>query len=203
MAVSNEIFIQSPDRRRHERVDDEIVMFWRPVEADEIPGEQPTEQPSAGNFSLSAEIKRLNLASAELLKQIRQGDPQLAEYLTVLEHKVEALTSAVILKDSFTECHSTHHVNLSVSGLAFLAEQVYPLGTYLELKMVFSPSLTSIVAYGRVIYCIHYDDDKPLSHRIGVGFVRLDDYDRDKLSGHLITRQSKRSELCEEALSSN
>jgi hypothetical protein len=188
MALSNEIVIENHERRRHGRIDDEIVMFWREVNPDEIPEEVDKDQMPDADYPLSSQMKLLSLETAELLKRIGRTNPLLAEYLTVLERKIDALASEVIVKDNFTHCHSTRHVNLSASGLAFLTEKEYALGTLLEVKMVFSPTLTSIVAYGRVIYCIHYDDDKPLSHRIGVGFIRLHDYDREMLIGRVSSR---------------
>jgi hypothetical protein len=189
MALSNEVTIENRERRRHGRIDDEIVMFWRELNPDEIPEEydEKDEMPVA-DYPLSTQLKLLSLETGELLKRIGRTNPLLAEYLTVLEQKIDALASEVIVKDNFTHCHSTRHVNLSASGLAFLSEKEYALGTLLEVKMVFSPTLTSIVAYGRVIYCIHYDDDKPLSHRIGVGFIRLHDCDREMLIGRVSSR---------------
>jgi len=190
MAVSNEVVIQSLDRRRNERIDDEMVMFWREIKPDEIPeGAGDGDNAQSGDFSLSAQMKLLGLEMGELLKRVGRANPLLAEYLTLMDRKVDALASSIIVKDHFADCHTTRHVNLSASGLAFLTGKEFPLGTLLEMKMVFSPALTNIIAYGRVIYCIHYDGDKPLSHRIGVGFVRLHDYDRELLSGRVNGRQ--------------
>lgn len=192
MALSNEEFMQNQERRRHERFDDEIMMFWREVSPEDVPEDETLDKEPVADFPLSSQMKLLSMESAELLKRISRANPLLAEYLTVLERKVDILASTVLGQDNFIHSHSTRHVNISASGLAFLTDREYPLGTILEMKMVFSPTLTGIIAYGRVIYCISYEDDRPLSHRIGVGFVRLDDYDREKLAGHLNGRHSHR-----------
>ena len=194
MAISNEVVIQNKERRRHDRIDDEMVMFWREINSDEIPEDISAHPTQTSDFSLSSQIKLLSLEMGPLLKKIGRANPLMAEYLTLMDRKIDALASSIIVKDHLTHCHTTRHVNLSASGLAFLTEKEYALGTLLELKMVFSPTLTSIVAYGRVIYCIHYDDDKPLSHRIGVGFIRLHDYDRELLSGRVSSRQMHQPE---------
>ncbi len=190
MAISNEVVVPNCERRRHERIDDEMVMFWREIKPDEIPEDIASHDTHSSDFSLSSQVKLLSLEMAELLKKIGRGNPMLADYLKLMDRKIDTLASSIIVKDDFSNCHTTRHVNLSASGLAFLSDREYPLGTFLELKMVFTPALTSIIAYGRVIYCIHYDDDKPLSHRIGVGFIRLHDYDREVLSGRVSSRQT-------------
>ena len=206
MAVGDKkvVIHDTDDRRRHERVDDEIMMYWRVVQPDEIPEEIESDweakqdEPSVevGNVtesvaecSLSSQLKLLSLETAELLKRIGRTDPVLVKYLTVLERKVDALSSAVIAQDNLALNHSTHYVNLSVSGVAFLSAEGYPIGTLLELEMVFLPTLTSVIAYGRVIYCIRYSGEKLLSHRVGVGFVRLHYYDREMLARHVGSRK--------------
>ena len=200
----NEVVIQNSERRRHDRVDDEIMMYWKVVKPEDIPEEIskdwemipdgiPMEisnnTESVAECSLASQIKLLSLETAELLKRIGRADPLLAKYLTVLERKVDALASAVIVQDDINQSHSTHYVNLSVSGVAFLTAEGYPIGTLLELEMVFLPTLTSVVAYGRVIYCIRYSGEKLLSHRIGVGFIRLHYYDREMLERHVDSRK--------------
>ncbi len=209
---NNEVVIQNCERRRHDRIDDEIILYWRVVKPDEIPEEisndwevKPDEIPvkvsdnteSVADCSLSSQLKLLSLETAELLKRIGRVDPLLAKYLTLLERKVDALASAVIVQDNVTLSHSSQYVNLSVSGVAFLTGQGYPIGTLLELEMVFLPTLTSVIAYGRVIYCIRYSGEKPLSHRIGVGFIRLHYYDREMLVRHVDSRKLQGKETRE------
>ena len=208
----NEVVIKNSERRRHDRVDDEIMMYWKVVKPEDIPEEiskdwemMPDEIPmeisnnteSVAECSLASQIKLLSLETAELLKRLGRTDPLLAKYLTVLERKVDALASAVIVQDDINKSHSTHYVNLSVSGVAFLTAEGYPIGTLLELEMVFLPTLTSVVAYGRVIYCIRYTGEKLLSHRIGVGFIRLHYYDREMLERHVDSRKLHGKENCE------
>jgi len=200
----NEVVIQNSERRRHDRVDDEIMMYWKVVKPEDIPEEIskdwemipdgiPMEisnnAETVAECSLASQIKLLSLETSELLKRIGSTDPLLAKYFTVLERKVDALASAVIVQDEINQNHSTHYVNLSVSGVAFLTAEGYPIGTLLELEMVFLPTLTSVVAYGRVIYCIRYSGEKLLSHRIGVGFIRLHYYDREMLERHVDSRK--------------
>ncbi len=195
MGMSEEAVIQPQDRRRCERIEDDVLLFWREVKPEEIPEGEADDTFPVEDFTLASQIKLLSLETAALLKRIERADPALAEYLATLERKVDTLADAVLGKDNFRHCHSTRHLNLSASGLAFLTEQEYHLGTLLELRMVFSNKTASIAAYGRVIYCIHYDDDKPLSYRIGVGFIRLQDADRERLAGHVSDRQTQHKEM--------
>ncbi|MFZ4702081.1 MAG: hypothetical protein ACOYMG_18705, partial [Candidatus Methylumidiphilus sp.] len=99
MAVSNEVVIQSLDRRRHERIDDEMVMFWREIKPDEIPEDAGDNDAQSGDFSLSSQMKLLSLEMGELLKRVGRANPLLAEYLTLMDRKVDALASSIIVKD--------------------------------------------------------------------------------------------------------
>jgi len=212
VAGDNEVIIQNSERRRHDRIDDEIMMYWKVVKPEEIPDEisqdweaVPNEIPdeisniteSVAECSLSSQIKLLSSETSELLKRIGQANPLLAKYLTVLERKIDVLASAVVIQDDINQNHSTHYVNLSVSGVAFLTAEGYPIGTLLELEMVFLPTLTSVIAYGRVIYCIRYSGEKLLSHRVGVGFIRLHYYDREMLARHVESRKDQGKETPE------
>jgi len=188
MSLSNE----DVDRelRRHARVDDDIVLFWREASPEEI-SEEPARQKISDNISsLSSQLGLLNLETDNLLQGIEESHPVLAEYLKVLERKIETLARALTANDPSRSLFSTRYVNLSASGLAFLTEINYPIGTLLEIKMILPPSQAVIVAYGRVAHHIPYFEGLPRFYRIGVDFVHLQDHDRALLARHVERRKT-------------
>ncbi len=66
----------------------------------------------------------------------------------------------------------------------------FPEGVLLELKMTLPPSLTSIVAYGRVVDSMPHDESEPGSFSMGVDFIRLKEQDRETLIKHVARRQA-------------
>jgi len=178
------------ERRRHARVDDDIVLFWREVGPEEIQEAFAQQEEPFDFFSPSAQIKLLSLETGELSQRIGQDQPVLAEYLKILERQVDILSRAIEGKQDKNEHIPTRYVNLSASGLAFTADVELPQGVLLELKILLPPTLTSIVAYGRVVDSIPNEEYEPGSFSMGVDFIRLRDRDHEVLKRHVARRQA-------------
>jgi hypothetical protein len=186
MSLSNEKLER--DLRRHARVDDDIVLFWRQASPDDLSDEMGCENFPTDRASLSAKINLLNLESDCLLQSIGQSHPLLADYLKILERKIDVIARALAAHEP-SRLLSTRYVNLSASGLAFLTETDYPPGTLLEMKMILPPTQAIIVAYGRVAHHIPYFEGLPRFYRIGVDFVHLREDDRVLLACHVARRK--------------
>lgn len=187
MSANNEDVGQE-ERRGHARIDDDVILNWRGVQPDEIP--EPLTRVDVPIFSRSTQISLLDFETGNLLKFIGQEDALLAEYLNILEQKLDIVADAVVDGQEDLQIHTPRHVNISVSGLAFLSEEKIPLGTLLELKIMLSSVLDGIVAYGRVIYCIHYEGKEPCCYRLGVGFIKMHEADMKQLDRHIKRRQA-------------
>jgi len=178
------------ERRRHVRVDDDIVLIWREVAPDEIP-EAIDQEAIPIDFPLFTQIKLLSLETGELLQRIGQDQPLLAEYLKIMELKIDILSQALDSKqDKLPGNLPTRYVNLSAAGLAFITDVEFQQGTLLELKMILPPSLAHIIAYGRVVDSMPNDEYEPDSYSMGVDFIRLREQDRDVLIRHVARRKA-------------
>jgi hypothetical protein len=183
--------IPQEDRRRHERVNDDIVLYWQEVNSEDINESYFLQGESPSFFSLPTQIKLklLNQETSTLLQQIGHEHPLLLEYFKILEHKIDILAREVTKQTSPTGKLPSRYVNLSAAGLAFVTDTEYTNGVLLELKMVLPPNLVGIVAYGRVVDSIPNDDHAPNSFSTGVDFIRLRDADRELLRRHVARRQ--------------
>jgi len=174
------------ERRSHARVDDNIVLMWRPVKPEEVPGEICRENNHMFFYPLASQLRMLRQDSTQLLAAIKENSPLLAEYLQNLERQFDVLASAIRVMDEVSG-HTPQAVSLSASGIAFLTDKPLPVNTFLELKMILPPALHSIMAYGRVVDFTANDDVN--SYTVGVGFVRLNEYERKYLIRHVARRQ--------------
>jgi len=177
----------SHERRSHLRVDDNIVLMWRPVEAKEVPKELAHEENHLFFYPLESQLNLLRTESGVLLKHMQETSPVLAEYLDILERRLGILTRAISARNEIA-AHRTQAVNLSASGIAFMTDKHYPVNTLLELKIILPPTLYSMKAYGRVVDL--FENDDKASYTIGVSFVRLNEHDRAHLAQHVARRQA-------------
>ncbi len=178
------------ERRRHVRVDDDIVLSWREVTPEEIPDTLEHEEDAFDYLPLSAQIKLLSLETGDLLHRIGQDQPLLAEYLKILDRQIGILTRAIDGKEDRPPSLPTRYVNLSAAGLAFTADVGFPQGVLLELQMILPPSLTRIVAYGRVVDSMPHDEHEPGSFSMGVDFILMRERDQEILIRHVARRQA-------------
>lgn len=177
------------ERRRHPRVDDDIVLMCRQVKAEEVPEKLTHEENPPFLFPLASQLNLLGLEANYSFKSIEETHPVLAEYLKSLERRIDILARAISVMEEISN-HPTQFVNLSASGLAFVAEKRYPIGVLLELKMILPITLHCIMAYGRVVDSSPNDNDGLVSYSTGVEFIRLKDDDRERLIRHVARRRA-------------
>ncbi|WP_022949602.1 PilZ domain-containing protein [Methylohalobius crimeensis] len=175
-----------PDRRRYFRIDDEIVLVYRPVPSHEVPEPEQLSERFSEPFSLTSTLACLTHESRSQLRRIQRDSPQVAEYLEVLERKIDVLAQAVMMAENPLVEQPTRQVNLSASGIAFDIERGLSEGEVLELKMVVPPALVGILTFGKVVYC---RQRKNGDYRVGVDFLSIRDQDREFLVRHVVKRQ--------------
>jgi len=176
-----------PERRRFFRIEDEIVLVYRPVAPEDVPDPERFQKHMVDHFSLTSTLEYLSQESQGFLRRIERDNPDVAEYLKSLERRIEVLAQALMISNNRLVDQPTCKVNLSASGIAFNTKQALPEGSMLELKMVLPPSLVGIVTFGKVVYCM------PLDHgggwRVGVDFLSMRTQDREFLIRHVVKRQ--------------
>lgn len=176
---------QLPERRRFFRVEDEIVLVYRPIAPEDMPPAEAFQNQLVDHFSLTSTLAYLTQESQAQLRRIERENPAVAEYLKTLERKIEALAQAVLISNNHLADQPTRKVNLSAAGIAFTADQPLAEGDLLELKMVLPPSLVGIVTFGKVVYCTR----QPEGWRVGVDFLSMREQDREVLIRHVVKRQ--------------
>ncbi len=178
---------RSEERRRFFRIEDEIVLVYRPIAPEDMPDPDQFQNQALDPFSLTSTLEYLTQESHAHLRRIERDHPDVAEYLKTLERKIDVLAQALMISNNRLVDQPTHKVNLSAAGIAFDADRPIAEGGLLELKMVLPPSLVGIVTFGRVVHCSPSEDGK--SWRVGVDFLSMREQDREVLIRHVVKRQ--------------
>jgi hypothetical protein len=178
------------ERRRYFRIEDEVILFLREVTAEQLPKGDVFEDHPLDAFSLSARLDLLSQEARIPLRRIAREQPDLLDYLKIVERKIDLIARALLEKESDLVEQSANRVSLSASGIAFDADMGFSQGALLELKMVLSPALVGVVAFGKVVHCRHSRDNPERPYRIGVDFIDIKEQDREALIRHVIRKQS-------------
>ncbi len=181
------------ERRRFFRIDDEIYLEYRQLAEGEY---QQRLQQSPGvrqdSSALALQLHSLTTQSSSILSQIRKRDPDVGQYLAIIDRKLELL-SRVLLGSQLGQISGPNSkVNLSGNGIAFFSAEALDADSKLELRLMLFPGHTMITTLGRVVHCRTMRDSAPHPYRIGVEFTHIEEMARDALVRHTLELQSAR-----------
>ncbi|WP_020161547.1 MULTISPECIES: PilZ domain-containing protein [Methylobacter] len=180
----------SKEKRRFFRIDDEVDLFYRKIDQHEAAGAGPAENNVLTHYSLSAALEMLSQESTVLLRRLEKSQPDVVNYLKLIDRKIGLLAQAIITQDSAFREKNARNVNLSAAGLAFESEEALKPGEFLEIKMWLVSCMAMIVTYGKVIYCNEQPAaDGRYPYRIGVDYIGMEEQDRELLIKHVVKRQ--------------
>lgn len=178
------------DRRGHFRVDDHIHLRWS--ELDPAGERALTEELAAGGAACSqvAELRALSTQMSNVLAGIRKRDPEVAQYLTMLDRKIDTVARMLEEQRLGAGLAPNARVNIGAGGMAFGADSALAPGTALDLRLIFFPAFLCIRTLGQVVYCERAPQGEDGEFRVGVEFSAIGDDSRDALIRHLTERQA-------------
>jgi len=139
------------ERRRFFRIDDEVGLEYDLISEEEYKtAPEELEQTKQTAFSLTAEFATLNNEFNPLLNSIRNTQPEIAQYMDLLNRKIDAISSKFLEEE--IECleENTRMVNLSASGIAFKCEEGLTDNQPVKLRIILLPEKIGVVIFGRV-----------------------------------------------------
>ena len=182
--------IHTEDRRRFFRIDDEVNLYYKKVDEKNNNGPSYTSDDVLGTCSLTAAMDVLSQESDLILRRLERSEPEIAEYLKVMENKIDLMVRIVVMQGADFSEQSTRNVNLSAAGLAFDCEEALEEGQYLEIKMLLASCMAVIVTFGRVVNCRkNLQDDDQYPYFVGVDYLNMKDQDRELLIKHVVKKQ--------------
>ena len=180
----------SSERRHYFRIDDKAHLRVRRLSEEAFQDLLKQEGPKHDDSGLVAQLHTLTVQMGNVLLAVRKSQPEVAQYLQLLDKKVDIIARQVEGGRGEVIAPDTK-VNLGNGGLAYWNPDALPLDTKLEVHLVLFPSYLRIAALARVTHC-ETDPLKPASQRfrIGVEFVRIGEAEEEGLARHLIELQS-------------
>ncbi len=181
---------QPAERRRFCRIDDNIILRYRVIGMQETPADIENLDVCLPNrLTLSSTFASTTQQMQPLLAKIQEQSLEIAEYLRLIDRKLDLVARAFLLQEINVEEEPICRVNLSAGGIAFYEENPLAAGTTLELELILLPSYVGILVYGEVAYRKHEPGVVAgLPFRIGVEFCKLRERDRDLIANHVLSR---------------
>jgi hypothetical protein len=179
------------DKREFFRIYDDVNLSYRLI--DEVQTKQPilVQANLLDSCSLSSALELINKEADILHEKLGKIHPDFADYLKLLDIKVNLLATTVI-RIAGDEVHKnqTRNANISVSGIGFDCEELLELGQYLELKILLVHSTVVMTAYAKVIHHFEYTNpESPYPYFVGATFINMKETDSELLSTHIAKKQ--------------
>ncbi|MGH1470098.1 MAG: PilZ domain-containing protein [Cellvibrionaceae bacterium] len=174
------------DKRSFFRVDKELILDYKSVDAYTAENETAAEQfDDPMPMHLFSKFNQLDRQASQLLQLISKDNKAIADYLKIVNKKIGLLSQEVIAMRSPTKSATTK-VNLSEAGIGFIADKPIYKGSHIALRMVFLPDYSGVSFFGEVI---RSEPMKGELHHIAIKFQNIDESDRQLLSKQIMQAQ--------------
>jgi hypothetical protein len=181
---------RAEDRRGFFRIDDEVSLFYKKIDEKQVVEPHHVSENILTSCSLSTALEMVSQDSALLLHRLEKNQPEVADYLRLLDTKIDLIAQAVMMQGFQVKENDTRNVNVSATGIAFNCEEALKTGDYLEIKMMLISSMAVIVTYGKVVYCKNgQSNDSQYPYFVGVDFLNMKDEDREMLIKYVVKKQ--------------
>ncbi|WP_271411828.1 PilZ domain-containing protein [Pseudomonas sp. Q1-7] len=181
------------DRREYYRIEDTIALEFHPLKQGETAAGSGADSASQ-LFSLLSELHLMDFESQHLLRHIHERDRTLANYLKVINKRIDLLGQA-LAQSLLREIGPARQVTLSEGGIGFSSAQPIEAGTRLSIKMVLMPQALGLLLRAVVIHNQARDDGQ---FDIGTEFEALTDAQRQLLARHILQKQAQQRRLARE-----
>lgn len=191
--------VKSEERRRFFRIDDDIALYYKLIEATELKAASHVSQNVLEGCSLSTAWHILTQEAKIIQPRIETKDLEYAEYFKILNAKLDLIAQAFIMKDVDENEQKTRNVNLSASGLAFDNHEALPLGQHLKVTLILGAVVASIALQATVVYCRKNEDANKPPYLIGLDYENIQEQDRELLIQYIMQRQKQQIRESKEA----
>lgn len=175
---------QHDDKRDYFRIQDTLLLDYRLISGPEADDGFADNSPLLG---LLSELQTLEYDSQPLLRQITEADRALANYLKVINKRIDLIARALSLQIA-DEAGPPTDVTLSEGGLSFFNAEPLAVGDWVSLRLVLQPTALGLIIPARVIRSEAHSDGR---HRIALGFDELNDQQRQILARHILQKQAQ------------
>ncbi len=180
------IIEQHIERRQYYRIDDEVILTYRVVEAFHL---ENIKLPRL--FHLTEQFSEISQQMKFTLSRIDAVNEDIGHYLRLLDKKLDTLAEMVLLDEvDENDEMPRYHVNLSAGGMAFPASEALHIGALLELNIILLPEMSGMMLQAKIMRISHFDDPK-YPYRIAVAFQNVNPQYTDIIIKHVLNRQTE------------
>ncbi len=181
------------ERREYFRIEDEIALDYRPVDASEVDGlVERIRSHMVDRFTASSSFAATSRQMGHAIHKVQHDSPELARCLQAIDNKLNMIAQLFVSEEMHIHDHPSREVTLSAGGLAFRSQQKIDLDSLLELRMVLFPSLVGILTISRVIKCERMQDsNSEFPWLIAVEYEHLRESDRELLVRHIMAKETE------------
>lgn len=143
------------ERRSFFRVHSEIVLNFHSVDSYTVQHNRPEDEFPENQKTLDIfnEYKRLDKEASPHLTAIGEYNRSLADYLHILNKKLDLLAQQGLAADYLGKDIRPTHVNLSEGGIAFNASKQFYKDSHIAMRMLFLSDYSSVACFATVIRC--------------------------------------------------
>jgi len=179
--------IKNDERRDFFRIEDEVYLELEIISADEyqtVP--DILDNLHNDSFSLSADFATLNNSFHPVLNNIKQVHPEIAQYLELLNKKIDSLGELLLHKSSAYDENKRIKANISASGIMFETESMYTVGDLIRLEIVLFPEKIGVLIFGKVIKTGESANQK---QNLSIEFEHIRTEDQELMIKHNLNKQ--------------
>ncbi|HEY8159031.1 MAG TPA: PilZ domain-containing protein [Methylobacter sp.] len=181
---------KAEDRRGFFRIDDEVNLSYKKIDEKQVHEPHHISDNILNSCSLSTALETVSQESATLLHRLDKTLPEVADYLRLIDTKIDLLAQAITMQGFQVKENGTRKVNISATGIAFNCEEALKDGDYLEIKILLISCMRAIVTYGRVVHCQNsLSNDSRYPYFVGVNFIDMKEEDREMLIKYVVKEQ--------------
>lgn len=142
--------MSSNERRRYFRINETVGLSIQLLGADGSADSAIGFAPSAAQL-----IAKNDKKIERLLGDLSQHNPTAAELISLLNDKIDDLSSALAIESHLLDriAHRAQEVNISACGLAFNHEELIAEGSRIRLELTLYPEETKVRSDGVVVSC--------------------------------------------------
>jgi hypothetical protein len=184
------------EERNFFRIDDKLELSYRHIATNELNSPNYAFDILAINkhHDLLKALEILAKDSHEILNKIIEKEPNIANYLKLIDHKILLLTKSLTYKTEAKNITPPQLVNISESGIAFGTNEVLKINDQLRITFVLPPLLQEISLYGFVTRIGSQEKAKKFDpayrYWVALHFTHMQNSDRQLLARYILQKQT-------------
>ncbi len=176
------------EKRQFFRIQQDVIFNFKAVSTDDVSHISAEHHfDHSGTLGLFSQFQQLDNDLHATLDIIRQEHASIANYLEMLNHKMNLLSQEMLSHDAVSSNDSeSGRIDLSQGGIGFDSPDPLGIESWVAVKLVFLPSYTGLLCYAQII---RNQVQKDGSYSIGARFHQLNEEQHRLLARQVMQNQ--------------